>query len=81
VVISEGLVVASVGRNFFMASKSPVSATTVVYPRSCSKRFAIIPPHSYSFLLAPLHAGFAGSGARLLSLLKNAHDPAFSIAL
>ena len=36
---SEGLVVASVGRSRVMASRSPVSATTVVMLRSCSSLF------------------------------------------
>ena len=36
---------ASVGRNFSIASMSPVSATTVVYLRNCSSRFCgIFPP-------------------------------------
>ena len=36
VVMSEGLVVASLGLNFSIASMSPVSATTTVISRSCS---------------------------------------------
>ena len=38
-VISEGLVVASWGRNFSIASMSPVSATTTVYWRNWSSMF------------------------------------------
>ena len=35
--INDGFVVASCGLNFFMASKSPVSATTIVIKDNCSK--------------------------------------------
>jgi hypothetical protein len=37
--MSDGLVVASVGWNFWMLLKSPVSATTVVTALSCSSWF------------------------------------------
>src|ERR1017187_2474852 len=39
--MSEGFVVESVGLNFRMESMSPESPTTVVIPRSCSRRVAI----------------------------------------
>ena len=40
--LSEGLEVASWGLNCFMASKSPVSATTTVWALSCSKLLLIV---------------------------------------
>jgi hypothetical protein len=39
--IKEGFVVASVGLNWMMELISPVSETTVVILRSCSRRFGI----------------------------------------
>src|ERR1700734_1110634 len=50
--MSEGLVVASWGWNFSIASISPVSATTTVYLRNCSNKLCgIIPPGDDPHLL------------------------------
>src|SRR3954451_23633754 len=70
----DGLVVASVGRNFSIAAKSPVSATTVVYFRNCSSRFCGIKPPWDGWGLHPanekLFVGTRGNSAPRTLILR-----------